>query len=168
MIKFPFIACPSGGLPIYIQNWGAGLCKGFFKKRRSGTSLPASFSAWFCKKNVSQVLWRRAVVVITTAKLHVTNPDLRFCARSNPASGVLEIWGEQVRMSDNGPRWNKAKRLSSVNHTPKAIYHHHHYHHHHHHHILLTDQIPLPDCLYFLKCWAICVLKLFVSKSVTS
>ena len=30
MIKFAFIACPSGGLPIYTQNWGAGLCKGFF------------------------------------------------------------------------------------------------------------------------------------------
>ena len=36
------------------------------------------------------------------------------------------------------PAVNKAKRLSLVNHTTKAIYHHHqlhhHYHHHHHHH----------------------------------
>ena len=141
--------------------------KAFLEKKRSGTSLPASFSAWFCKKNVSHVLWCRGVVFITTVKLHLTNPELRFCARSNPASSISEIWGEQMRMSDNGPGWHKVKHLSSVNHTTKAIHHHDH-HHHYHHHILLTDQIPLPDCLYFLKCWAIYVLKLFVSKSVTS
>ena len=36
--------------------------------------------------------WRRRVVVITTAKLHSTKPELRFCAGSNPARGVsLEI-----------------------------------------------------------------------------
>ena len=35
-------------------------------------------------------------------------------------------------------------------------------------HILLTDQISLSDCLYFLKYWAILVLKLFVSQVVTS
>ena len=27
---------------------------------------------------------------------------------------------------DNGPGWNKAKRLSSVNHTTKTIHNHHH------------------------------------------
>ena len=27
---------------------------------------------------------------------------------------------------------NKAKRLSSVNHTTKTIHRHHHHHHHHH------------------------------------
>ena len=31
------------------------------------------------------------VVVITTAQLHSTNPELRFCAGSNPARGVSEI-----------------------------------------------------------------------------
>ena len=31
------------------------------------------------------------VVVITTAQLHSTKPELRFCAGSNPARGVLEI-----------------------------------------------------------------------------
>ena len=35
--------------------------------------------------------WRRRVMVITTAQLHSTNPELRFCAGSNPARGVLEI-----------------------------------------------------------------------------
>ena len=31
------------------------------------------------------------VVVITTAQLHLTKPELRFCAGSSPAPGVLEI-----------------------------------------------------------------------------
>ena len=30
--------------------------------------------------------------------------------------------------------------------------------------ILLTDQISLPGCLYFLRYWAICVLQLFVNQ----
>ena len=36
-------------------------------------------------------LWRRGVVVITSAQLHLTKPELRLCAGSNPARGVLEI-----------------------------------------------------------------------------
>ena len=35
--------------------------------------------------------WGRDVVVITTAQLHSTKPELRFCAVSNPACGVPEI-----------------------------------------------------------------------------
>ena len=34
--------------------------------------------------------------------------------------------------------------------------------------ILLTDQILLPDCLYFLKYWLIFVLQLFFNQVVTS
>ena len=34
---------------------------------------------------------RRGVVVIATAQLHSTKPELRFCAGSNPARGGLEI-----------------------------------------------------------------------------
>ena len=34
--------------------------------------------------------------------------------------------------------------------------------------ILLTDQISLSGCLYFLRYWAICVLQLFVNQVVTS
>ena len=37
------------------------------------------------------VLWHRGVVVITTVQLHSTKPELRFCAGSNTARGVLEI-----------------------------------------------------------------------------
>ena len=36
-------------------------------------------------------LRRRGVVVITTAQLHSTKPELRFCADSNPARGVSEF-----------------------------------------------------------------------------
>ena len=40
---------------------------------------------------VKPKLWRRGVVVLTTAQLHSTKPELRFCAGSNPARGVSEI-----------------------------------------------------------------------------
>ena len=35
--------------------------------------------------------WRRGVVVITTAQLHSAEADLKLCAGSNPARGVLAI-----------------------------------------------------------------------------
>ena len=34
--------------------------------------------------------------------------------------------------------------------------------------VLLTDQTSLPDCLYFLRYWSICVLQLFINQVVTS
>ena len=37
------------------------------------------------------LLWHRGVVVITTADLHSTKPELTFCTDSNPAGLVLEI-----------------------------------------------------------------------------
>ena len=41
--------------------------------------------------------WRRGVVGITTAQCHSTKLELRFCAGSNPACGVLEIhYGEDL------------------------------------------------------------------------
>ena len=39
------------------------------------------------------------------------------------------------------PAGKKAKRLSLVNHTTKAIHHHHHHHHHHPHHIEISQVI---------------------------
>ena len=36
-------------------------------------------------------MWRRGVVVITTAQLHSTKAELRLCAGSNPACGVSDI-----------------------------------------------------------------------------
>ena len=41
--------------------------------------------------------------VITTAQLHSTKPECRFCAGSNPACGVSEICDGEI--SDNGPGW---------------------------------------------------------------
>ena len=35
--------------------------------------------------------WRCGVVVITSAQLHSTKPELKFCAGSNSAGGVSEI-----------------------------------------------------------------------------
>ena len=35
--------------------------------------------------------WRSGVMVITTAQLHSTKPELRFCAGSNPGRGELDI-----------------------------------------------------------------------------
>ena len=42
-------------------------------------------------KNLVNLSWCRGVVVITTAQLHSTKPELRFCTGSNPARGVSEI-----------------------------------------------------------------------------
>ena len=69
---------------------------------------------------------RRGVVVITATQFHLTKPELRSCAGSNPTRGVSEICdGENI--------WEcsrleiRRKRLSLINHSSKAI--HHHYHH---------------------------------------
>ena len=35
--------------------------------------------------------WHRGVVVITTAQLHSTKPELRFCAGLNPPRCISEI-----------------------------------------------------------------------------
>ena len=40
---------------------------------------------------IGYFFWRRGVVVNTTARLHSTKPEFRFCAGSNPARGVSEI-----------------------------------------------------------------------------
>ena len=42
-------------------------------------------------------------LVITTAELHSTKPELRFCAGSNSARSVSEICGDEI--SHNGPGW---------------------------------------------------------------
>ena len=75
-----------------------------------------------------EVLWRCGVVVIITAQLRSIKSELWFCAGSNPARGVSEICN-----SENLWQWSRLKirrkRLSSVNHSAKAIHHHHHHHH---------------------------------------
>ena len=62
-------------------------------------------------------------MVITTAQLHSTKSEFRFCAGSNPARGMSKIWD-----GENLWQWSgleiKTKRLSSFNHSSKTIYHH--------------------------------------------
>ena len=60
------------------------------------TELPKAQGV--CDIKVTQIsathmknMWRGGVVVITTAQLHSTKPELWFYAGSNPASGVSEI-----------------------------------------------------------------------------
>ena len=36
-------------------------------------------------------MWRRGAVVITTAQIQSTKPELKLCAGSNPVRGVSEI-----------------------------------------------------------------------------
>ena len=45
----------------------------------------------FHSKNYLSEIPHSHVVVITSAQLHSTKPELRFCAGSNPARGVSEI-----------------------------------------------------------------------------
>ena len=54
----------------YVQNWSEQV----FVIRKVKNTVP-----WTC------------VVVVTTAQLHSTKPELRFCAGLNPAHCVLEI-----------------------------------------------------------------------------
>ena len=74
-------------------------CTFFLLERNSTKYFSASY---FSKKSVKAEMthlkplsesrsWRRGVVVITTAQLHSTKPELKFCAGSNPARGVPEI-----------------------------------------------------------------------------
>ena len=35
--------------------------------------------------------WHRGLVAVTTAQLHSSKPELKFCADSYPARGVSEI-----------------------------------------------------------------------------
>ena len=51
------------------------------------------FHLWRTRPNLLTLtnVRRRDVVVITTAQLHSTKSELRFCAGSNPARGVSEI-----------------------------------------------------------------------------
>ena len=48
----------------------------------------------------------------------------KLILRQNHARCVSRRFA-MVRISDNGPGWNKAKHLSSVNDTTKAIHHYH-------------------------------------------
>ena len=61
VIKFVFTVLLSRRLPRYIKDVDH-LLLAYIKlflnnNKRSGTSLPTSFSAWFCKKNISHTIF---------------------------------------------------------------------------------------------------------------
>ena len=56
------------------------------------TNFFLEVSALLDVRHCPKLQWRSGVVVITsTAQLHSTIPELRFCAGSNPARGMSEI-----------------------------------------------------------------------------
>ena len=71
----------------------------------------------------TRVLWGRGAVVITTAQLHSTKPELRLCGGLNSARKVSEIRDGEIlsEILTMVPAGNKAKRPSSVNHTTKQF-----------------------------------------------
>ena len=67
---------------------------------RSLQRLPlfASHVTIYCRP--TPTLWRRGVVVITTAQLHSPKFELRFCGSSNPARSMSEIcYGGNLQQS---------------------------------------------------------------------
>ena len=78
-----------------------------------------------CSTHITQnEVYRRAVVVITTAQLHPTKLELSFCRFKSCSRRVEDLrwWGPLTVL----PAGNKAKRLSSVIHTTKTIHLLHH------------------------------------------
>ena len=49
-----------------------------------------NFFTFTMKSCFHVVPWCRGVVIITTVQLHSTQPELKFCAGSNPTRGVSE------------------------------------------------------------------------------
>ena len=75
-------------------------------------SLPITCKFMELPNILNTKTWRRGAVVITTAQLHSTEPELKFCAGSNPARGVSEIRdGEDLwQWSRLGIRLNAFRR----------------------------------------------------------
>ena len=92
-------------LIIFVLKDDGKLCPQIFKKHcllnKHGFPQDSGIDAWqkMRKRNKWNLVLKMClvcmgisgVVVITTAQLHSTKPELRFCAGSNPARGVLEI-----------------------------------------------------------------------------
>ena len=50
------------------------------------------------------------VVIITSAKLHTTKPELRFCSGLNPARGLSEIWDDEDHYEEiHRKKWKNIK-----------------------------------------------------------
>ena len=50
------------------------------------------------------------VVIITSAKLHTTKPELRFCSGLNPTRGLSEIWDDEDHYEEiHRKKWKNIK-----------------------------------------------------------
>ena len=65
--------------------------KNWRQKHAYKNSKDLDYQTWCSGYHYCTTWWCRGVVVITTAQLHSSEPELRFCTCSNPALGVSEI-----------------------------------------------------------------------------
>ena len=78
------------------------------------------------------------VVFITTAQLHSTKPEVRFCTDTNPASDVSEIRdGDDIWQS---PQLKISLNTFFCNNTTKTTHHLHHPLHHLHLYSKVTER----------------------------
>ena len=84
--------------------------------------------------NIHVAPWCSGYHYCTTSFTKAWTQVLRRLKSCSQHVGDSRRWGSLTMV----PAGNKTKRLSSVNHTTKAINHHHHHHHHYHHHRILT------------------------------
>ena len=98
--------------------------------------VPSAFviSTFLTDQQILVALWCSAYHYCTTSFNYAWTQILRRFKPYAQRVGDSRWWGSLTMV----PAGNKAKRLSSFNHTTKAIHQHHH-HHHHHHHQLLKD-----------------------------
>ena len=66
--------------------------------------LRPTFYSYF-KESYNDEYYIPYIVVITTAQLHSTKPELSFCAGSGSHLLAVCRWFEMVRISDDGPSW---------------------------------------------------------------
>ena len=77
------------------------------------------------KSQLKVAPWHRGVVVITTAKLHSTKSELRFCSDWNPAGGVLEICDSDNVCNGSGWKYGvNAFRRSTIPQKQFIVHHH--------------------------------------------
>ena len=79
------------------------------------------------KSNTLVVPWCSGYLYCTTSFNWAWTQVLRKFKPCSRRVGKSRWWGSLTMV----PAGNRAKYLSSVNHTTKLIHHHHHHHHHH-------------------------------------
>ena len=89
------IICKTCDQVIFI-SYGLKICRKFTGEHPCRSTISIKLQSNF-------VVWRRGVVVITTAQLHSTKSELGFCVGSNLLAARQRF--AMVRISDNGPGW---------------------------------------------------------------